>query len=63
VHRCNRKNFEPILGLAIRDRPLRRRRSSIGTLFTFGDAEAVLEHSRLLISIRSPAIAMKKDIS
>src|SRR5260370_7141951 len=49
VRRCNKKNFEPTLELAVEIAREGREGRRIGTLFTFGDADAVLERSRPLI--------------
>jgi diadenylate cyclase len=49
VRRCNKKNFEPTLELAVEIAREGREGRRIGTLFTFGDADAVLARSRPLI--------------
>lgn len=49
VRRCNKKNLEPTIELAVEIAREGREGRRIGTLFTFGDAEAVLEGSRPLI--------------
>jgi hypothetical protein len=49
VRRCNKKNFEPTLELAVEIAREGREGRRIGTLFTFGDANAVLARSRPLI--------------
>lgn len=49
VRRCNRENLEPVIELAVEIAREGREGRRIGTLFTFGDAEAVLERSRPLI--------------
>jgi diadenylate cyclase len=49
VRRCNKKNLEPTIELAVEIAREGREGRRIGTLFTFGDADAVLSHSRPLI--------------
>src|SRR5258707_2720349 len=49
VRRCNKKNLEPTIELAVEIAREGREGRRIGTLFTFGDADAVLERSRPLI--------------
>ncbi len=49
VRRCNRENLEPVIELAVEIAREGREGRRIGTLFTFGDAGAVLERSRPLI--------------
>jgi diadenylate cyclase len=49
VRRCNKKNLEPTIELAVEISREGREGRRIGTLFTFGDAEAVLARSRPLI--------------
>ena len=49
VRRCNRENLEPVIELAVEIAREGREGRRIGTLFTFGDAEAVLHRSRPLI--------------
>jgi len=49
VRRCNKKNLEPTLELAVEIAREGREGRRIGTLFTFGDADAVLARSRPLI--------------
>ena len=49
VRRCNKKNLEPTIELAVEIAREGREGRRIGTLFTFGDAEAVLARSRPLI--------------
>ena len=49
VRRCNRKNLEPVIELAVEIAREGREGRRIGTLFTFGDADAVLARSRPLI--------------
>jgi hypothetical protein len=49
VRHCNRDNLEPVIELAVEIAREGREGRRIGTLFTFGDADAVLEHSRPLI--------------
>jgi len=49
VRRCDKKNFEPTLELAVEIAREGREGRRIGTLFTFGDADAVLARSRPLI--------------
>ena len=49
VRRCNKKNLEPTIELAVEIAREGREGRRIGTLFTFGDAESVLERSRPLI--------------
>ncbi len=41
VRRCNKKNLEPTLELAVEIAREGRKGRRIGTLFTFGDADAV----------------------
>jgi len=48
VRRCNRENLEPVIELAVEIAREGREGRRIGTLFTFGDAAAVLERSRPL---------------
>ncbi|HEY8184810.1 MAG TPA: diadenylate cyclase [Pyrinomonadaceae bacterium] len=49
VRRCNKKNLEPTIELAVEIAREGREGRRIGTLFTFGDADAVLAKSRPLI--------------
>jgi diadenylate cyclase len=49
VRRCNKENLEPTIELAVEIAREGREGRRIGTLFTFGDADAVLERSRPLI--------------
>ena len=49
VRRCNKKNLEPTIELAVEIAREGREGRRIGTLFTFGDADGVLAHSRPLI--------------
>jgi DNA integrity scanning protein DisA with diadenylate cyclase activity len=49
VRRCNRENLEPVIELAVEIAREGREGRRIGTLFTFGDSEAVLARSRPLI--------------
>ena len=49
VRRCNKKNLEPTIELAVEIAREGREGRRIGTLFTFGDAGAVLARSRPLI--------------
>ena len=49
VRRCNKRNLEPTIELAVEIAREGREGRRIGTLFTFGDADAVLARSRLLI--------------
>ena len=49
VRRCDKKNLEPVIELAVEIAREGREGRRIGTLFTFGDADAVLKHSRPLI--------------
>jgi diadenylate cyclase len=49
VRRCNRENLEPVIELAVEIAREGREGRRIGTMFTFGDADAVLERSRPLI--------------
>jgi len=49
VRRCNKKNLEPTIELAVEIAREGREGRRIGTLFTFGDADAVLARSRPLI--------------
>ena len=49
VRRCNQANLEPVIELAVEIAREGREGRRIGTLFTFGDADAVLERSRPLI--------------
>jgi diadenylate cyclase len=49
VRRCNRENLEPVIELAVEIAREGREGRRIGTLFTFGDADAVLARSRPLI--------------
>jgi diadenylate cyclase len=49
VRRCNRENLEPVIELAVEIAREGREGRRIGTLFTFGDAEAVMMRSRPLI--------------
>ena len=49
VRRCDKKNFEPTLELAVEIAREGREGRRIGTLFTFGDADSVLARSRPLI--------------
>jgi diadenylate cyclase len=47
--KCDKKNLEPTIELALEIAREGREGRRIGTLFTFGDADAVLERSRPLI--------------
>lgn len=49
VRRCDKKNFEPTIELAVEIAREGREGRRIGTLFTFGDADNVMERSRPLI--------------
>jgi diadenylate cyclase len=49
VRRCNRENLEPVIELAVEIAREGREGRRIGTLFTFGDSDAVLLRSRPLI--------------
>ena len=49
VRRCNKKNLEPTIELAVEIAREGREGRRIGTLFTFGDADRVLVRSRPLI--------------
>jgi len=49
VRRCNKKNLEPTIELAVEIAREGREGRRIGTLFTFGDADKVLARSRPLI--------------
>lgn len=49
VRRCNRENLEPVIELAVEIAREGREGRRIGTLFTFGDSDAVLARSRPLI--------------
>ena len=49
VRHCNQENLEPVIELAVEIAREGREGRRIGTLFTFGDADAVLERSRPLI--------------
>jgi DNA integrity scanning protein DisA with diadenylate cyclase activity len=49
VRKCNKKNLEPAIELAVEIAREGREGRRIGTLFTFGDADAVLARSRPLI--------------
>jgi len=49
VRHCNRENLEPVIELAVEIAREGREGRRIGTLFTFGDANAVMERSRPLI--------------
>ena len=49
VRRCDKKNLEPTIELAVEIAREGREGRRIGTLFTFGDADNVLAHSRPLI--------------
>lgn len=49
VRRCNKKCLEPTIELAVEIAREGREGRRIGTLFTFGDADAVLSRSRPLI--------------
>lgn len=49
VRRCNQENLEPVIELAVEIAREGREGRRIGTLFTFGDADAVMAHSRPLI--------------
>jgi hypothetical protein len=49
VRRCDKKNFEPTIELAVEIAREGREGRRIGTLFTFGDADKVLARSRPLI--------------
>ena len=49
LRRCQKQNLEPVIELAVEIAREGREGRRIGTLFTFGDADAVLARSRLLI--------------
>jgi hypothetical protein len=49
VRRCNKENLEPTIELAVEIAREGREGRRIGTIFTFGDADAVLTRSRPLI--------------
>ncbi len=49
VRHCNRECLEPVIELAVEIAREGREGRRIGTLFTFGDAEQVIERSRTLI--------------
>src|ERR1700719_2628421 len=49
LRRCDKKNLEPTIELAVEIAREGREGRRIGTLFTFGDADAVLARSRPLI--------------
>jgi diadenylate cyclase len=49
VRKCNKKNLEPTIELAVEIAREGREGRRIGTLFTFGDSAAVLAQSRSLI--------------
>lgn len=49
VHKCDKKNLEPTIELAVEIAREGREGRRIGTLFTFGDSDAVLAQSRPLI--------------
>jgi hypothetical protein len=49
VRRCDKKHFEPTIELAVEIAREGREGRRIGTLFTFGDADNVMERSRPLI--------------
>jgi hypothetical protein len=49
VRRGDKKNLEPVIELAVEIAREGREGRGVGTLFTFGDADAVLKHSRPLI--------------
>ena len=49
VRRCNKKNLEPTIELAVEIAREGREGRRVGTLFTLGDEEAVLAKSRSLI--------------
>ena len=49
VRKCNKKNLEPTIELAVEIAREGREGRRIGTLFAFGDSEAVLARSRPLI--------------
>jgi len=49
VRRCNKKNLEPTIELAVEIAREGREGRRIGTLFTFGDSDGVLARSRPLI--------------
>jgi len=49
VRRCDKKNLEPVIELAVEIAREGREGRRIGTLFTFGDADSVLKRSRPLI--------------
>src|SRR5207237_2110332 len=49
VRRCDKKNLEPTIELAVEIAREGREGRRIGTLFTFGDADGVLARSRPLI--------------
>jgi diadenylate cyclase len=49
LRRCQKENLEPVIELAVEIAREGREGRRIGTLFTFGDAEAVLSRSRPLI--------------
>ena len=49
VRTRNKENLKPVIELAVEIAREGREGRRIGTLFTFGDADAVLKHSRPLI--------------
>jgi len=49
LQRCPKENLEPVIELAVESAREGREGRRIGTLFTFGDADAVLARSRPLI--------------
>ena len=49
LRRCQKENLEPVIELAVEIAREGREGRRIGTLFTFGDADAVLARSRPLI--------------
>lgn len=49
LRRCQKENLEPVIEVAVEIAREGREGRRIGTLFTFGDAEAVLARSRSLI--------------
>src|ERR1044071_9330060 len=49
LRRCQKENLEPVIELAVEIAREGREGRRIGTLFTFGDAKAVLARSRALI--------------
>ncbi len=49
LRRCQKENLEPVIELAVEIAREGREGRRMGTLFTFGDVEAVLARSRPLI--------------